>query len=36
MKLLFFNDYRLGVLKGERVVDVTQVVRTSRTPDRAT
>ena len=26
MKLLFFNDYRLGVLKGERVVDVTQVV----------
>ena len=26
MKLLFFNDYRLGVLKGDRVVDVTQVV----------
>jgi 2-keto-4-pentenoate hydratase/2-oxohepta-3-ene-1,7-dioic acid hydratase in catechol pathway len=26
MKLLYFNDYRLGVLKGDRVVDVTQVV----------
>jgi 2-keto-4-pentenoate hydratase/2-oxohepta-3-ene-1,7-dioic acid hydratase in catechol pathway len=27
MKLLYFNDYRLGVLKGERVVDVTSVVQ---------
>jgi 2-keto-4-pentenoate hydratase/2-oxohepta-3-ene-1,7-dioic acid hydratase in catechol pathway len=27
MKLLYFNDYRLGVLKGDRVVDVTPVVQ---------
>ena len=27
MKLLYFNDHRLGVLKGERVVDVTSVVQ---------
>jgi 2-keto-4-pentenoate hydratase/2-oxohepta-3-ene-1,7-dioic acid hydratase in catechol pathway len=27
MKLLFFNDYRLGVLKGDTVVDVTSVVQ---------
>ena len=27
MKLLYFNDYRLGVLKGENVVDVMDVVR---------
>ena len=27
MKLLFFDDFRLGVLKGETVVDVTDVVR---------
>src|ERR1043166_8579435 len=27
MKLLYFNDYRLGVLKGDRVVDVTTVVQ---------
>src|SRR5258708_4441829 len=26
MKLLYFNDYRLGVLKGESVVDVTPAV----------
>ena len=26
MKLMYFNDYRLGVLKGETVVDVTAVV----------
>jgi 2-keto-4-pentenoate hydratase/2-oxohepta-3-ene-1,7-dioic acid hydratase in catechol pathway len=26
VKLLFFNDYRLGVLKGDAVVDVTQTV----------
>lgn len=26
MKLLFYNDFRLGVLKGDRVVDVTSVV----------
>jgi 2-keto-4-pentenoate hydratase/2-oxohepta-3-ene-1,7-dioic acid hydratase in catechol pathway len=27
MKLLYFNDFRLGVLKGDTVVDVTDVVR---------
>ncbi|MBI4204030.1 MAG: fumarylacetoacetate hydrolase family protein, partial [Betaproteobacteria bacterium] len=27
MKLLYFNDFRLGVLKGDAVVDVSQVVR---------
>jgi 2-keto-4-pentenoate hydratase/2-oxohepta-3-ene-1,7-dioic acid hydratase in catechol pathway len=27
MKLLYFNDFRLGVLKGERVLDVTPVVQ---------
>lgn len=27
MKLLFFDDFKLGVLKGEAVVDVSQVVR---------
>ena len=27
MKLLYFNDYRLGVLKGENVVDVMDAVR---------
>ena len=27
MKLLMFNDYRLGVLKGDSVVDVTAVVQ---------
>src|SRR4030095_1937922 len=27
MKLLFFNDFKLGVLKGDNVVDVSQVVR---------
>lgn len=26
MKLLLFNDYKLGVLKGDRVVDVTRAV----------
>ncbi|NBQ88471.1 MAG: fumarylacetoacetate hydrolase, partial [Betaproteobacteria bacterium] len=26
MRLLYFNDFRLGVLKGDRVVDVTPVV----------
>lgn len=26
MKILFFNDFRLGVLKGDQVVDVTGVV----------
>jgi hypothetical protein len=33
MKLLYFNDYRLGVLKG--VVDVTPMVP-CRTPARET
>jgi 2-keto-4-pentenoate hydratase/2-oxohepta-3-ene-1,7-dioic acid hydratase in catechol pathway len=27
MKILYFNDYRLGILKGDRVVDVTSVVQ---------
>jgi len=27
MKILFFDDFKLGVLKGEAVVDVSQVVR---------
>ncbi|HSE91149.1 MAG TPA: fumarylacetoacetate hydrolase, partial [Candidatus Binatia bacterium] len=27
MKLLFFDDFKLGVLKGNTVVDVSQVVR---------
>src|SRR4030095_5660933 len=27
MKLLFFNDFKLGVLKEDNVVDVSQVVR---------
>ena len=26
MKLLFFNDFQLGVLKGTRVVDVSTIV----------
>ena len=26
MRLLYFNDFRLGVLKGDKVVDVTTVV----------
>ena len=26
MKLLYINDFRLGVLKGDNVVDVTQAV----------
>ena len=25
MKLMFFNDFRLGVLRGDEVVDVTSV-----------
>ena len=27
MKLMYFNDYRLGVLKADHVVDVTAVVQ---------
>src|SRR5687767_3523533 len=27
MKLLFFDDFKLGVLKGDNVVDVSEVVR---------
>ena len=26
MKLLFFNDFQLGVMKGDNVVDVSEVV----------
>ncbi len=34
MKLLFFDDFKLGVLKGDAVVDVSQVVR-RHSPHRA-
>ena len=34
MKLLFFDDFKLGVLKGDNVVDVSAVVRDIRTPVR--
>ena len=27
MKILYFNDYRLGILNGQNVVDVMDVVR---------
>ena len=27
MKILFFNDFKLGVLKGDNVVDVSQAVK---------
>ena len=27
MKLLFFDDFKLGVLKGDAIVDVSDVVR---------
>ena len=27
MKLMYFNDYKLGVIKGEAVVDVSAVVQ---------
>src|SRR5688572_2220306 len=27
MKILFFDDFKLGVLKGDKVVDVSHVVR---------
>ena len=27
MKLCYFNDYRLGVIKGDAVVDVTDAVK---------
>src|SRR3954452_24695992 len=27
MKLMYFNDYKLGVIKGEAVVDVSSVVQ---------
>ena len=27
MKIMYFDDYRLGVLKGDAVVDVSEVVR---------
>ena len=27
MKLMYFNDFRLGVLKGDNVVDVTAAVQ---------
>ena len=30
MKILYFDDYKLGVLKGDTVVDVSAVVQTSR------
>lgn len=27
MKILFFDDFRLGVLRGDAVVDITDIVR---------
>ena len=27
MKLCYFNDYRLGVVKGDQVVDITDAVK---------
>jgi hypothetical protein len=36
MKLVYFNDFNLGVLKGDAVVDVSAAVRTSRIAGRAT
>ena len=27
MKLCYFNDYRLGVIKGDNVVDITDAVK---------
>jgi hypothetical protein len=39
MKLLFFDDFKLGILKGDTVVDVSRAVRdiphTSRTTSSA-
>ena len=29
MRLLFFDDFKLGVLKGDTAVDVTQIGRAS-------
>jgi len=34
MKLLFFDDFKLGVLKGDAVVDVSPAYGRFRTPDR--
>ena len=34
MKLLYFDDYKLGVLKGDTVVDVSSVVQDIRIPVR--
>jgi hypothetical protein len=36
VKLLFFDDFKLGILKGETVIDVSDAVRVSRTPDHTT
>ena len=27
MKICYFNDYRLGVVKGDQVVDITDAVK---------
>ena len=35
MKILYFNDWRLGVMKGNDVVDVTAWCKTCRTPTPA-
>ena len=35
MKLLYFDDYKLGVLKGDRVLDASSVVRDIPHPARA-
>lgn len=36
MKLLYFNDFRLGVLKGDAVVDVSAVLATGTNVNRDT
>ena len=37
MKILFFDDFKLGVLKGDTVIDVSRGrAATSRTPGRTT
>ena len=36
MKLVFFDDYKLGVVEGDRVKDVSDVVATSRALARTT
>ena len=34
MKIMYFDDFRLGIVKADSVVDVTAVVRDIPTSDR--